>query len=182
MSPRFRGLTSKPAGCYIGVSTGPLEAYVPGVSLDSAASRINPLVAAVLRSPVHWFLSSGLMLITVTGRRTGRRYTIPVGYQRHGDVLTILVSDAPKKQWWRNFRDPAPVEVRLKGKPLSGTAHLLSPASAEFKTQAEETLRRLPWMARVFGVEYTKGQALSDAQLATLARKIAVVQVRLPAA
>lgn len=149
------------------------------MSIDSAASRINPLVTAVLRSPFHALLSFGLMLITVTGRRTGRRYTIPVGYQRNGDVLTILVSEAPKKQWWRNFHDPAPVEVRVKGKPLSGTAELVAPDSPEFRARAEETLRRLPWMGRVFGVDYKKGQPLSDGQLATLDRNIAIVQVHL---
>ena len=73
------------------------------------------------------------MLITVTGRRTGRRYMIPVGYQRDEDVLTILVSEAPKKQWWRNFHDPAPVEVRVKGKTLSGIAELVAPTSPEFE-------------------------------------------------
>jgi deazaflavin-dependent oxidoreductase (nitroreductase family) len=119
------------------------------------------------------------MLITVTGRRTGRRYTIPVGYQRHEDVLTILVSEAPKKQWWRNFHTPAPVEVRLKGKTLQGVAHRVTPASAEFAARAEETLRRLPWMGKVFGIEYRRGEALDDAQIATLGRNIAIVQVEL---
>jgi deazaflavin-dependent oxidoreductase (nitroreductase family) len=147
------------------------------VSVDSAVSRINPLVASILRSPFHWLLSFGLMLITVTGRRTGRRYTIPVGYQRDGDVVTILVSEAPKKQWWRNFHAPAPVEVRLKGKTLSGTAELVAPASPEFRARADETLRRLPWMGRVFGVDYKKGEPLSDEQLATLGGNIAIVQV-----
>lgn len=119
------------------------------------------------------------MLITVTGRRTGRQYTIPVGYQRSGNLLTILVSEAPKKQWWRNFHDPAPVEVRVKGKALTGIAELSDPKSPEFRTQTEQTLRRLPWMGRVFGVEYRKGRPLDDSQLATLGRNIAMVQVTL---
>lgn len=149
------------------------------MSVNSVASRFNPLVAAVLRSPFHRLLSSGLMLITVTGRRTGRRYTIPVGYQRHEDVLTILASEAPKKQWWRNFHDPAQVDVNVKGKPLSGIAELVAPTSPEFRARAEETLRRLPQMGKVFGVQYSKGEALDDEQVATLARNIAMVQVRL---
>jgi len=149
------------------------------VSVDSAASRINPLVTAILRSPLHWILSPGLMLITVTGRRSGRRYTIPVGYQRDEDVLTILVSEAPKKQWWRNFHDPREVEVTVKGKALSGNAKLVDPGSPEFKARAEETLRRLPWMGRVFGVEYRKGEALDEGKIDALGRNIAIVQVRL---
>ncbi len=149
------------------------------MSVDSAASRINPLVAAVLRSPFHWILSFGLMLITITGRRTGRQYTIPVGYQRDGHILTILVSEAPKKQWWRNFRDPAAVEVRVRGKTHSATAVLIAPTSLEFRTRTEETLRRLPWMGKVFGVAYEKGKALTDEQVETLGHQVAVVQVRL---
>ena len=149
------------------------------MSVDGAVSNFNVLVAAILRSPFHWFLSSGLMLITVTGRRTGRSYTIPVGYQRHEHVLTILASEAPKKQWWRNFHDPAPVEMRVKGKTLSGVAHLVAPTSPEFAARAEETLRRLPWMGRVFGIEYRRSEALNDKQIAALGRNIAIVQVEL---
>lgn len=119
------------------------------------------------------------MLITVTGRRTGRRYTIPVGYQRHGDVLTILVSEAPKKQWWLNFHDAAPVDVNVKGQSRSGIAELVAPTSPEFRVRTEETLRRLPWMGKVFGVRYRKGEPLDDQQIATLARNIAIVQIRL---
>jgi deazaflavin-dependent oxidoreductase (nitroreductase family) len=149
------------------------------VSVDSKVTRINPLVTAVLRSPLHWLLSSGLMLITIKGRRSGRRYTIPVGYQRHGGVLTILVSEAPKKQWWRNFPDPAPVELRVKGKTLQGTAKQVPATAPEFRERVEETLRRLPWMARVFGVKCKRGTPLTAQQLATLDHNIAVVQVAL---
>ena len=34
----------------------------------------------------------------------------------------MLVADAEKKVWWRNVREPAPVEVRLKGRTLAGHA------------------------------------------------------------
>jgi len=56
-----------------------------------------------------------MLLVTVTGRRSGQRYTIPVGYRRRRDVLDVLVSKAPTKQWWRNYREPGPVEVWLRG-------------------------------------------------------------------
>jgi hypothetical protein len=39
----------------------------------TAPRSINPLVRAVLGSPLHWILSHKLLLITVRGRRTGRR-------------------------------------------------------------------------------------------------------------
>jgi len=119
------------------------------------------------------------MLITITGRRSGRVYTIPVGYQRDGDVVTILVSAAPTKQWWRNFREPAPARLRIRGRPLDGIGQLVPPESAEFRLQTERTLRRLPFMGRVFGVDYRRAQGLTELQLAKLRKSIAIVQVKL---
>src|SRR5215813_14191981 len=84
--------------------------------------RLNPAVDFVLRSRFHWLLSRGLTLITVTGRRTGRRYTIPVGYLETSDSLVVLVGDAPSKTWWRNYTHAAPIEVRLRGVPRFGRA------------------------------------------------------------
>ena len=51
----------------------------------------NPLVRAVLRSPAHGLLSGHLALLTVTGRRSGRAFTFPVGYHREGERVTIGV-------------------------------------------------------------------------------------------
>src|SRR6516162_5767260 len=59
---------------------------------DWIMTRLNPAVTFVLRSRLHYPLSLGLMLLTVTGRRSGQRYTIPVGYQRRGECLLVLVS------------------------------------------------------------------------------------------
>ena len=55
------------------------------MSVDSFMSRLNPLVVAILRSPVHWIASPGLTLLRYTGRKSGRRISMPVGYQLDGD-------------------------------------------------------------------------------------------------
>lgn len=47
----------------------------------------NDFMAWVLRSPFHGMLSNGMMLITITGRKTGKTYTTPVGYYVEGDTL-----------------------------------------------------------------------------------------------
>ena len=73
------------------------------MSVDGVLSRLNPVIAALLRSPLHPLLSPGLVLVTVTGRHSGRRYTIPVGYQRDGDDLVVMVSEARRKQLRRRY-------------------------------------------------------------------------------
>jgi deazaflavin-dependent oxidoreductase (nitroreductase family) len=149
------------------------------MSVDSVMSHFNPLVARVLRSPLHFVLSPGLALLEVTGRHSGRRYAIPVGYQRDGDAVIVMVSEARNKQWWRNFYEPAPVKIRLRGREHRGTAELIAPGSDEFYAHTAATLARLPWMARVFHVDYDRKAGLRTDQLDFLGEEIAIVRVAL---
>ena len=119
------------------------------------------------------------MLITVTGRRSGRQYSIPVGYQGRGDRLVILVSHADTKQWWRNYREPGPVELRLRGRCVHGQAAVVEPGSRDFRECVEQSFRRMPWLARQFAVRYDRRTGLDDEQLAHLCRSAAVVRVSL---
>jgi deazaflavin-dependent oxidoreductase (nitroreductase family) len=84
----------------------------------------NPLVRAVLGSPLHPLLSRGLALITVTGRRSGRRFTFPVGYRQDADRVTINVGWPERKRWWRNLRDGDQVEIQIRGHRRVGRAQV----------------------------------------------------------
>ena len=67
-------------------------------------------------------LSRSLALIAVTGLKSKRTYTFPVGYKQEGDRVTIGVGWPERKRWWRNLRGGAPVRVRLRGSVLNGHA------------------------------------------------------------
>ena len=83
----------------------------------------NPGVRLLLRSPLHPLVSGRLALITVTGRKSGRSYTIPVSYRRTGDVVKIGVGWPGRKAWWRNLRgEGAPVTMLLRGEQRTGRA------------------------------------------------------------
>jgi F420H(2)-dependent quinone reductase len=86
----------------------------------------NPIVAAVLRSPIHPMLSRSLMLLTVRGRRTGKRYTVPVGYVSQDGALDVLVANRQMKAWWRNLEGGAPVELVLRGRSVAARAEALT--------------------------------------------------------
>src|SRR3954471_23711964 len=89
--------------------------------LALAHSVLNPTLGVLLRSPLHRLVSGGLVLITVTGRRSGREFTFPVSYQQDGEVVRIGVGWPEQKQWWRNLRGAgAPVRLRLRGRARSG--------------------------------------------------------------
>jgi hypothetical protein len=84
---------------------------------------VNPFVRRLIRSPLHRLVSGRLALITYTGRRSGRRYTIPVGYELAGRDVTITVAWADRKVWWRNLTGAgAPVELVIRRRRRTGHA------------------------------------------------------------
>jgi hypothetical protein len=149
------------------------------LDLDRLFTQLNPLVAWVLRSPLHPLLDRGLLMLRVTGRRTGRQYWIPVGYRHDGRTITVLVSKAPRKRWWRNYRDPGPVDVLLRGRTLHGRAHVVPTESSTFQEAVERTLRRVPGLGRQFGIRYARRAGLTPEQRLTVAANAVVVSIDL---
>jgi deazaflavin-dependent oxidoreductase (nitroreductase family) len=80
---------------------------------------VNPVLVALLRSGLHRLASKNLMLLTVTGRKSGRSYTMPVTRHEQPDG-TLVVSAAGG--WRHNLREGADVRVTLDGRER--TAHV----------------------------------------------------------
>ena len=73
----------------------------------------NRVVRGLLRTPLLSRAAGGrLVTLYITGRKSGRRYTVPVAYTRQGDDLLIGTPFG----WGRNLRTGEPVEIRLKGR------------------------------------------------------------------
>ena len=87
---------------------------------------INPFVSMILRSPLHRLLSSHVLLLTFTGRKTGKRFTIPVGYTRKGDTFTLFSS----KSWYKNLRGGGHVAVHLQGRRRTGRVEVIEDRAA----------------------------------------------------
>jgi deazaflavin-dependent oxidoreductase (nitroreductase family) len=90
---------------------------------DIAISLANGTMSLLLRSPLHGLVSKHAMLITVSGRKSGRLYTTPVNYVRDGDTITVV--SRPNRTWWRNLRGGASVAVRVRGEDLKGVAEVV---------------------------------------------------------
>ena len=75
---------------------------------------INPFIVALARSPLHWLISRNVMVIQFSGKKSGKRYAIPVSYLRQGNtVYSMTLADG---LWWRNLFEAAlPVQVVLRG-------------------------------------------------------------------
>jgi hypothetical protein len=93
-------------------------------------AAVNRCLVALLRSPLHRLASGGLLALTVTGRRSGRRLTLPVEYAADGDRLIVAAVHASAKRWWRNLRGGAPVQVAWRGRAMAGTGLVLDGQAA----------------------------------------------------
>lgn len=78
--------------------------------LQRAVRYFNPLMRLVLTSKAHGVMSSRLLLLSFTGRRTGRSYTTPVSYVREGRDLLVPGGGL----WWKNLTGGT-ARVRLQG-------------------------------------------------------------------
>ncbi len=83
---------------------------------------VNVPMRAVLGLPFATPLGSRLMLVSLTGRRTGKAYRQPLSYVRQGDVL--LTPGGGK--WKLNLRSGEPVPIRLRGRDVRARAELVS--------------------------------------------------------
>ncbi len=138
----------------------------------------NRFMAAVLRSPLHGLLSGSVMLITVTGRKSGKAYTTPVNYTRLGEGESLGVISYRQRTWWRNLRGGAAVTLRLKGRDVPGQATVIEDDGGVAAALAA-ILKQSPRYAKYLGVKLDpNGQpAVEDVAQAAQSRVVVVVTV-----
>ncbi len=95
-----------------------------GRLLMRAAPLFNAPVAALATSRrFGGLVNRNITMLNYTGRRSGRRFSIPVAYRRTGDAITITANLPQTKTWWRNFvGDGGPVNLQLDGTERTGHA------------------------------------------------------------
>lgn len=88
---------------------------------DAAYKVINPILGRLLRSPLHSPISKRLMLLEFAGRKSGKRFRIPVAYVADGSTLLL----STQSRWKANLRGGARVAFWLGGKRRTGAAELI---------------------------------------------------------
>lgn len=110
----------------------------------------NSIMRGILRSPLHGLLSQNMMLITYSGRKSGKEYTIPVNYVVSDQDL--LVVSFRSRTWWRNLRDEAQARVRLRGQDHTVVAQVIEDDDGVAKGLLE-LIQQKPVYARYFGID-----------------------------
>jgi len=116
--------------------------------ITTVPPAINQAMKFILSSPLHGLVSSSVLLITFTGRKSGKTYTTPVSYSQSGDQITIFTH----AEWWKNLRSGAPVILRLKGRELQGLAEPIAEDKQAIAAALAAHLRKVPSDARYYRV------------------------------
>jgi hypothetical protein len=76
-------------------------------------SFANSFVKAIVQSPLHFLVGSGIGVISVKGLRSGKVYSTPINLipERDGFMVVSLRS----RTWWRNLRGGQPAELHVQG-------------------------------------------------------------------
>jgi len=135
---------------------------------------INPIMRLVLRSPMHGFLSGSVMLITFTGRNSGRVFTTPVRYARVGDKIRCYTS--AENQWWRNMRGGADVVLRIAGEDRRYRATAILGDPPVVKEALRHYLELFPQDAAYHDIRLNKDKSLVAEDLERAATKAVVVE------
>lgn len=95
----------------------------PRAQTLSAQAQVNWIVRGLLRTPLlSRIVGRQLITLYVVGRKSGRRYALPVAYTRHdGDLLV-----GTPFGWGRNLRTGDPVTIRLKGRRRRADVRVLT--------------------------------------------------------
>jgi deazaflavin-dependent oxidoreductase (nitroreductase family) len=137
----------------------------------------NPLSKTILRSPLHRVMSKKLLLITFTGRKSGKNFTTPISYVQQGDTLLLAVGGS----WWKNLRGGTTVWVRLQGKLRTATTEVVTDEEAMSEVY-QIILAKNPTQGRFMGIKAgSDGKPDTDDLRRAIERGAAVVKVHLKA-
>jgi hypothetical protein len=136
---------------------------------------LNVVMKWLLQSPLHWLMSRDIMLITFTGRKSGKRFTTPVTYMQRDNQILFFSN----QKWWKNLEGGATVWLRVRGKNLIGLAtptKSISRIVEEMQTFLAEKGRQKAYMINL-ELDQSREPTEQELQQAALDRVVVYIQL-----
>jgi deazaflavin-dependent oxidoreductase (nitroreductase family) len=120
-------------------------------------------------------VSKTILLITFTGRKSGKTYTTPVDYSQVGDQVTIFTH----ADWWKNLRGGVPVRLRIRGRDYQGMAEPVAEDKGAVAAGLTAHLRKVPSDARFYGVTFDDHRNPRAEEVEQAAQTLVMICIRL---
>jgi deazaflavin-dependent oxidoreductase (nitroreductase family) len=111
-------------------------------------------------------MSDEIMVITTTGRKSGRSYTTPIGYLRDG-ASVIALNPGGGSNWYKNALKNKQVCLEIKGKTYQAQAAPLDDPEDRKKIFERYRQERAKRFKLLFGVEADASQEELEQALAS---------------
>ena len=143
------------------------------------AMWFNPIMIWLLKSPLHGIVSKSIMLVTVTGRKSGKSISTPTNYLRDGNTLWVI--SWRDRNWWKNLRGGANIRTLLAGKSVEGHGQVVEEEKA-LAQSLFEYYRKVPQVAKYvqIGLDAVHKPVMVDCERA--AQKLVVVKIEVKTA
>ena len=139
---------------------------------------LNPVMTALLRSPLHGITSNNIALLHFCGRKSGREFVTPLSYTREGNTVRFL--SAHSTRWWMNLRgEPALVSIEIARETFTGKARLFDGDSEPLREGVRRFLTALPRDAKVYGIKLDGSRRPVEESIAKAAPELVLVEVEL---
>ena len=129
----------------------------------------------VLRSPMHGMVSKTTLLITFTGRKSGKTYTTPVSYSQSADQISVFTHAT----WWKNLVGGAPVTLRIRGRELQGLAEPVAEDKQAIAAGLTAHLRKVPFDARFYGITFDDHGNPRAEEVEKAVQTVVMIRIRL---
>ncbi|MCV7402194.1 hypothetical protein H7K24_18825 [Mycobacterium fragae] len=142
---------------------------------DAVLRAVNPMMKLLLRTPLAGGARQQLMVVSFTGRKSGRQYSIPLSAHLLDDVLYALTA-AP---WKHNFRDGATAQVMHNGKTATMRGELVADRAlvADIYSRCAESYGAKQ-AQRMMGLKFADQQVPSRDQFAQAVDQLHLAAVR----
>lgn len=136
---------------------------------------LNTTMKFMLRSPLHGMVSKTVLLITFTGRKSGKTYTTPVSYSQEDGQVTIFTHAT----WWKNLSSGTPVTLRIQGREFQGLADPVAEDKGAVAAGLAAHLRKVPSDAKYYNVTFDdRGDPRSD-EVAQAVQSVVMIPIQL---
>ncbi len=136
---------------------------------------VNRMMKSILRSPIHGLVSKIVLLISFTGRKSGKTFTTPVSYSQFGNQVYVFTHG----NWWKNLRNGATVSLRLRGREVQGIAEPVAEDTQAIAAQLAKHLRNVPSDAKYYGVTFDENKNPRTDQIAQAAQSVVMLRIQL---
>ena len=127
---------------------------------ESFIRLMNPIIYLILATPLRFFFIRTLLVLRVSGRRTGRSITTPLRYEKNGDQVRCFTS--METFWWRNVKAAEEVELLIGGRWFRASAQVTLGDPDVLLPALEQMLRIYPQDAAYQNIRMVAGQPHPD--------------------